>query len=224
MGVLILFIYDDSPRQQVEKILGNELSSANQTAFHSAALPFAVSDCRNESESFQPATSIDPGLLTIQETTTLGDLGSFAVFADPFGTEFAARQGENKVTRPANGLGTFAWTELTTDDLPAVSKFYGDLFGWTLGAPLPGDQLGRREWLVNGRPIAGLLPRPSNRRSSRPGIMPTPTKRTPKNPRNNQDYENDDAAHERLLGKARNPWDSSIVKARVQTTGHQIHG
>ena len=96
----------------------------------------------------------------IQETTTLGNLGSFAVFADPSGTEFAARQGENKVTSATNGLGTFAWTELITDDLPAVSKFYGDLFGWTLGAPLPGDQLGRREWLANGRPIAGLLPRP----------------------------------------------------------------
>jgi uncharacterized protein len=95
----------------------------------------------------------------IQETT-LGNLGSFAVFADPFGTEFAVRQGENKVTSAPNRLGTFAWTELITDDLLAVSKFYGDLFGWTLGAPLPGDQLGHREWLANGRPIAGLLPRP----------------------------------------------------------------
>jgi predicted enzyme related to lactoylglutathione lyase len=103
---------------------------------------------------------VTAGGKVIQETTTLGNLGSFAVFADPFGTEFAVRQGENKVTSATNGLGTFAWTELITDDLLAVSKFYGDLFGWTLGAPLPGDQLGRREWLANGRPIAGLLPRP----------------------------------------------------------------
>lgn len=96
----------------------------------------------------------------VQETPALGNSGRFAVLADPFGAEFAVSEDENKVAAAANEPGAFAWSELITDDVLAVSKFYGDVFGWTLSAPLLDDQLGRREWLADGRPIAGLLPRP----------------------------------------------------------------
>ena len=50
------------------------------------------------------------------------------------------------------------WGELITDDVEASAAFYGAVFGWELGAPE--EPLNRREWLVGGQPIAGLLPRP----------------------------------------------------------------
>jgi predicted enzyme related to lactoylglutathione lyase len=50
------------------------------------------------------------------------------------------------------------WGELITDDVEASAAFYGAVFGWELGGPE--GSLNRREWLVGGQPIAGLLPRP----------------------------------------------------------------
>ena len=43
--------------------------------------------------------------------------------------------------------------------MQASAEFYRGAFGWDLSEP--SGPLNRREWLVDGRPIAGLLPRPA---------------------------------------------------------------
>jgi uncharacterized protein len=57
-----------------------------------------------------------------------------------------------------NEPGALTWGELITDDAQASAEFYRDAFGWELSEPV--GPLNRREWRVDGRPIAGLLPRP----------------------------------------------------------------
>ena len=67
--------------------------------------------------------------------------------ADQAGTAFAVRT--------AGAPTAYTWGELITDDVEASAAFYGAVFGWTV----EGSE-GRREWLLDGQPIAGLLPRP----------------------------------------------------------------
>ncbi|MER8234742.1 VOC family protein [Streptomyces sp. NPDC101490] len=55
--------------------------------------------------------------------------------------------------------GTPCWVDAQLPDLEAGKRFYGGLFGWTFGP-------GRGEALLDGRPVAGLLPK-------RDGRMPT---------------------------------------------------
>jgi uncharacterized protein len=82
-----------------------------------------------------------------------------AVLTDLAGVRFAIRQLRE---RPASGIagqpGTFAWSELITDDVAASETFYTAVFGWILTEPE--GPLHRREWQQAGRSIAGLLPRP----------------------------------------------------------------
>ena len=106
----------------------------------------------------------------------LGTAGRTAVFADHGGTVFAVWQsdrhfGDRDEDRDgdgdgagagagvADGHGAFHSGELITDDVEASAAFYGSLFGWTLSDPQ--GPLNRREWHLNGRPVAELLPRPS---------------------------------------------------------------
>ena len=85
----------------------------------------------------------------------------YTVVADPFGVEFVVHEGRKQDASPLTGQGTFVWSELISDDVQASLEFYNQVFGWTLSEPIEGDFLGRREWLLNGLPIAGLLPRPA---------------------------------------------------------------
>jgi len=54
--------------------------------------------------------------------------------------------------------GALIWGELITDDVEASAAFYRAVFGWELSSPH--GPLNRREWLLDGQRIAGLLPRP----------------------------------------------------------------
>lgn len=51
--------------------------------------------------------------------------------------------------------GKFVWVDLVTHDVPAATKFYGSLFGWTFQNV--GDYVVVRN---DGRPVAGMFRRP----------------------------------------------------------------
>jgi predicted enzyme related to lactoylglutathione lyase len=53
--------------------------------------------------------------------------------------------------------GTPSWVDLGTPDVAAASRFYSDLFGWTIdeGPPEAG---GYRMCMLDGKPVAGLGP------------------------------------------------------------------
>ncbi|WP_329134404.1 VOC family protein [Streptomyces sp. NBC_01476] len=89
----------------------------------------------------------------------LGTAGRAALFADHSGARFAvwqagAHQGAGAVAEP----GTFSWSELITDDPEKSAAFYGSVLGWTVSEPE--GPLRRRAFRSDGRPRAGLLPRP----------------------------------------------------------------
>jgi len=52
--------------------------------------------------------------------------------------------------------GKFVWRDLMTDDIPAVKKFYTELFGWTYIDVAEGDK-DYSIILHDGRPIAGMF-------------------------------------------------------------------
>lgn len=61
-----------------------------------------------------------------------GDEGRFAVLADPTGATvsvFTGGDGKNP-----QGVGSFCWNELLTNDMDKASAFYTNLFGWTANA------------------------------------------------------------------------------------------
>jgi uncharacterized protein len=98
----------------------------------------------------------------VHEPISVGNEEKYAVFADTSGVEFAIHEGRKyNETEIVNTPGAFAWSELITDDVHNSYTFYNSVFEWALSEPLPGDNTGRREWLVNGHPIAGLFPRPA---------------------------------------------------------------
>ncbi|WP_162642238.1 VOC family protein [Streptosporangium sp. 'caverna'] len=85
--------------------------------------------------------------------------GREIVFADPSGARFAVWQaGDRKGAAAVNEPGTFSWAELISDDVDSSAAFYGSVFGWTVTGPE--GPMNRREWRLDGRSIAGLLPRP----------------------------------------------------------------
>lgn len=117
----------------------------------------------NVADALQTARKVvATGGKLVVEPTRLGTHGRFAVFADTAGAEFAVWEaGDHKGAGLIAEPGTFAWSELITDDARLSAAFYGGVFGWTLTAPAADDHSQRREWVLRGRSIAGLLPRPA---------------------------------------------------------------
>jgi hypothetical protein len=68
-------------------------------------------------------------------TTTMDNVGTFAVAADPTGGVFApwksARPGEDVERQGMPPLYTFSWDELVTTDPAAAGPFYQKVFGWS---------------------------------------------------------------------------------------------
>jgi len=63
------------------------------------------------------------------------------------------------VTEPATHEyfpGKFVWHDLMTKDVPAVKKFYGDLFGWRFSGP-DDPKAKYTTILFNDRPIGGIV-------------------------------------------------------------------
>jgi predicted enzyme related to lactoylglutathione lyase len=59
------------------------------------------------------------------------DAGRLAVFQDPVGSFISIWQPDQHIgSQLVNEVGTFAWSELATTDLPAARDFYTSVFGW----------------------------------------------------------------------------------------------
>jgi predicted enzyme related to lactoylglutathione lyase len=82
-----------------------------------------------------------------------------AKFADPSGAVIGLFARGSSGATLVNEPGALIWSELITDDVQASAEFYRRAFGWDLSEPA--GPLNRREWLVDGRSVAGLLPRPA---------------------------------------------------------------
>jgi uncharacterized protein len=67
-------------------------------------------------------------------TTTMENVGTFAVVADPSGATFApwksARPGEDAEPSGRPKPFTFCWDELLVPNAEPAAKFYADVFGW----------------------------------------------------------------------------------------------
>ena len=77
-------------------------------------------------------TAVELGGSILMPTTTMEDIGTFAVIRDPQGAVFAPytpKEGaEGEVPQP--GAGKISWHELATTDHAAAFVFYSTLFGW----------------------------------------------------------------------------------------------
>jgi predicted enzyme related to lactoylglutathione lyase len=81
-----------------------------------------------------------------------------ATFTDPAGVVLGLFELASAQPSVVREPGALIWGELITDDVEASAAFYRAVFGWELSSPE--GPLNRREWLVGGERIAGLLPRP----------------------------------------------------------------
>jgi uncharacterized protein len=89
-----------------------------------------------------------------------------ATFADPAGAVLGLFELEAARPSVVSEPGALIWGELITDDVEASAAFYRAVFGWELSSPE--GALNRREWLVGGERIGGLLPRPP----AMPAVVP----------------------------------------------------
>lgn len=83
--------------------------------------------------------------------------GRMAIFSDTTGAVIAVWQpGDHKGAQLVNEPGTLAWNELSTSDLEKSKAFYSAVFGWGWGGT---PQYAEAQ--VNGRSVAGVMPRPA---------------------------------------------------------------
>lgn len=86
-------------------------------------------------------------------TSTMDNVGTFAITADPTGAVFApwksARPGEDVERTGMPKPFTFSWDELMTSDPAAAGKFYASVFGWS---PRPVDMGGGMTYTLLDRP------------------------------------------------------------------------
>lgn len=84
--------------------------------------------------------------------------GKMAVYADTTGAVIAAWEpGDHQGAELVNEPGAMVWNELNTSDLAKSKAFYGDVFGWSWGG---GAEYAEAQ--IDGRTMAGFLPRPEN--------------------------------------------------------------
>jgi uncharacterized protein len=82
--------------------------------------------------------------------------GRMAIFADTTGAVIALWQaGEHLGAQLVNESGAYTWGELSTSDLEKSKAFYSAVFGWGWGGSPE-----YAEAQVNGRTVAGVMPRP----------------------------------------------------------------
>jgi predicted enzyme related to lactoylglutathione lyase len=100
------------------------------------------------------------GAVVVAPTDVL-DAGRLAVCADPLGAAFSLWQaGTHPGAQLVNEPGTWSWSELLTTDPDASRAFYTSVFGWQAHAQDMGDLGEYTEWLVGGRSVGGMMPKP----------------------------------------------------------------
>ena len=104
--------------------------------------------------------------------TTLENVGTFAVAADPTGGVFApwksARASEDVEPQAMPKVFTFCWDELVSTDPAAAGAFYEKVFGWKLR---PVDMGGGMTYTLLDRPG---VKNPKGDQASAGGIMKSP--------------------------------------------------
>jgi predicted enzyme related to lactoylglutathione lyase len=81
--------------------------------------------------------------------------GRMAIFQDTTGAFIAAWQpGDHIGAQLVNEAGALIWNELSTGDIAASRRFYGDVFGWVWGGT---DDYAEAQ--VGGRTVCGVTPR-----------------------------------------------------------------
>jgi predicted enzyme related to lactoylglutathione lyase len=60
--------------------------------------------------------------------------------------------------RDSYPAGTPSWVDIGSPDPEVTAKFYGELFGWDVGAPGGPETGGYRMAMLKGRPVAGIGP------------------------------------------------------------------
>jgi len=89
----------------------------------------------------------------------VGEAGRMGFFADPLGAVIGVWQaGEHPGAGVVNEPGAFCWIELMTTDVARAIEFYGAVFGWT--AETHEGEMPYTEFQVDGRSIAGAMPKP----------------------------------------------------------------
>lgn len=82
--------------------------------------------------------------------------GRMAILQDPTGAFIAAWQASDHTgAELVNESGTLVWNELSTSDLGRSKAFYTEVFGWGWGGS---DEYAEAQ--VDGRTVAGVMPRP----------------------------------------------------------------
>ena len=90
------------------------------------------------------------------------DAGRLALVADPTGARFALWEGWRNPGAPfAQASGHPCWAELETRDEPAAAAFYPALFGWSARTDEAPGAARYTEWMLDGRPVAGMMAMPS---------------------------------------------------------------
>ncbi len=85
------------------------------------------------------------------------DAGHMAVFADPTGAAFSIWQPTEHVGfGEINAPGTYCWAELTTTDLDAAKRFYGNVFGFSTKAS-DEDTMAYVEFQLDGESVGGMM-------------------------------------------------------------------
>jgi uncharacterized protein len=83
--------------------------------------------------------------------------GRMAIFQDTTGAFIAVWQPDDHIGADlVNEPGTLVWEELSTSDLAKSKEFYSAVFGWGFGGS---DEYAEAQ--VNGRTVAGVMPRPA---------------------------------------------------------------
>jgi uncharacterized protein len=90
------------------------------------------------------------------------DVGKIAPFMDPTGGAIAAYQSNNPTAVAANFMPprlTVCWNELLTNDVPAATAFYSEVFGWRSKVnEMPGFKY--TVFFSGEMQVAGLMPAP----------------------------------------------------------------
>lgn len=100
------------------------------------------------------------------------EAGRMAVIQDPTGAYFQVWQkAKSAGAQVKNENGSLCWTELTTGDTKKAEKFYAQLFGWTAKpSAMPGVEY--TEFMVDGKPEAGMMPTPKEMPNVPPNWLP----------------------------------------------------
>ena len=130
--------------------LGGTQGEQQPTAW---SIYFATEDADKTSKAVK-----DAGGKVMAEPFDVMGAGRMAVFQDPAGAFFSVWEpGTHKGFEIQPGQpGTYAWSELNTNDVDKAKDFYKKVFGWgSKTTPMGPGQPDYTEWQLDGMSIAG---------------------------------------------------------------------